>query len=256
MKKTLAIIGLCAAITAFAIDGIYSFGLGHSNTATNSNYATTFGSFTGCDASYLTRTSLYGSLAGMDATDVHRSVGVGAGALAMAQDCYDCVAIGDSVGKGWRNATGWVDVGGAFVYTNGYLDIKAPTRGYNIGGVVRAGDGGDVYIYAGGARSAAFAQGYASVVGNLYLESGETGGILYCGGIDASGSFDLRGDVWVGSLMTSSIRNIYVGQGDSLDQVICGDGGDSIFRFEDGGLSVYTNGVKAGTLTFTPAAQQ
>ena len=256
MKKLLTAISIAAALTAQATDGIYAFGLGHSNNATNSNYATTFGSFTGCDGQFLTRTSLYGSLAGMDAIDVQRSIGIGAGALAMASNCFDCVAIGDSAGKGWRNANGWVQIGDAFAYTNGYLNIKAPTQGCNIGGVLRSGDGGDVHIYAGGARAAAFSQGYASVAGNLYLESGGTGGILYCGGIDAGGSFELRGDVWVGSLRTSSVRNIYVGQGTSLDQVICGDGGDSIFRFEDGGLSVYTNGVKAGTLTFTPAAAQ
>lgn len=223
MKKILAAITIAAAVNALAIDGLYSFGIGHSNTATNSNYATTFGSFTGCDGQFLTRTSLFGALAGMDAIDVQRSVGVGAGALAMASNCVDCVAIGDSAGKNWRNRTGWVQIGDAIAVTNGIADIKAPN----------------------GAR-----------IGPLKIESSENN---YDHSIQGNWSVYMdeqgrNGHIWADGTVGGAIGDFSDVKTSYISLGVGGAAEDRIELYADdqGRLAVTRNGTLLGYLTITP----
>ncbi|MBQ7190197.1 MAG: hypothetical protein IJR99_12355 [Kiritimatiellae bacterium] len=166
MKRKLTLLGIAAiAMSASAQMGMYSFGIGPLNTATNSNYATTAGYFAGYNGKYDTRTSLFGSLAGQNSYSAQRSVGVGYGALYMASNLTDCVAIGDRAGARWRNASGWVQVGNAFVYTNGYLNIgNGLIKGNAQSGFEFAG-GRLLFPYSvtvGGARGLVFGDEYGA----------------------------------------------------------------------------------------------
>lgn len=230
MKTTVKAIALTLALAALpglAQMGIYSFGIGPFNNASNSNYATTTGYYAGGGAQGDSRTSLYGSMAGLYSAYVQRSVGIGAGAFYMASNCYDCVAIGDGAGAKWRNRTGWVDVGGAFVYTNGVAHIKAE-QGAKIG---------PLEIDSTGLQH--------TLTGDLtiYEDDNGVGGHVYCGNLWAESVF---ADVHATSIGTSELK---LSPGAECPVKI---------QAEDGRLCVYTNDVFAGYLTITPpaAAQQ
>lgn len=238
MKKSLiTVVALALAISAFGQIGRYSVGLGPMNTASNSNYATTTGYFAGYEGVALTRTSLFGSLAGQNAHYTQRSVGIGYGALYMATNCNDCVAIGDRAGAKWRNATGWVDVGGAFVYTNGYLDIKAPTRGYNIGGVLKD-TYGEPGIYHGEDLVATFGSQTTHIVGGLEIVEKEgTGGYVNASTVTAN---ELYGYSIVG---TDKLR--LATQGPTPCEL----------TFDGTNICVHVGDTLLGYLTITPPAQ-
>lgn len=225
MKK-LAFLLVLTAHVALAIPGTYSFGLGPGNNMTNSNYATTFGSYAGGDATANTRTCLFGSVAGMDSRYVQKSVGIGYGALYNASNCTSCVAIGDTVGSRWRNANGWVQIGNAFAVTNGFADIKAP-NGAHVGPLRLGAD--------------AYDQDH-DLKGNLIVSSEynptsstRTGGRIYAGDyIEAPQGYFAQAQVGEISFISSAVM---------IDT-------DDANR-----LCVYTNGVLAGYLTITPPAQ-
>lgn len=236
MKTTVKAIALTLALAALpglAQMGIYSFGIGPFNNASNSNYTTTTGYYAGGGAQGDSRTSLYGSMAGLYSAYVQRSVGIGAGAFYMASNCYDCVAIGDGAGAKWRNRTGWVQIGDAFAYTNGYLDIKAPTRGARIGPL--RFDESDMLTMDGGITAG------GSIVTEMGVSAHE---MTVESGITAE-----------------SISASYVFGGETLGaqtKIQIGLEGDTYgyyqIRVDAGGLAVYTNGVFAGYLTITPPA--
>lgn len=226
MKTTVKAIALTLALAALpglAQMGIYSFGIGPFNNASNSNYATTTGYYAGGGAQGDSRTSLYGSMAGLYSAYVQRSVGIGAGAFYMASNCYDCVAIGDGAGAKWRNRTGWVQIGDAFAYTNGYLSLKAE-QGAQIGPRLRLADP-DQDVYA-----AAMHVDGGIMARSLHVETDDYGGgyvdakdvtAQHVYGYDHIETMKLRltGD-WGASPVTLSVdstgTNICVHAGDTL----------------------------------------
>ncbi len=217
-----------AASTALAQMGFYSFGIGPFNNATNSNYATTAGYYAGGGAKSDSRTTLFGSMAGLQSSYVQRSVGIGAGALYLASNCYDCVAIGDGAGAKWRNRSGWVQIGDAFAYTNGIADIKAP-NGAKIGPLRLEADS---------------AAGDHELKGNLsikqeYNESQGTslGGHLYAEADVSAPVGDFAEVQAEDILLRKSGNHVEIGIDDDMR------------------IYVNTNGVLAGYLTITQPAQ-
>lgn len=211
-----------AASTALAQMGFYSFGIGPFNNATNSNYATTAGYYAGGGAKSNSRTSLFGSMAGLYSTYVQRSVGIGAGAFFAASNCYDCVAIGDGAGAKWRNRTGWVQIGSAFVYTNGFADIKAQ-RGAQIGPLRLNAESLDHEIDG----HLSIRQNEQGVGGNIYAEGAVSAPV---GDFAEVRAYDIL-------LRNSGECRVEIGVDDEMR------------------LYVNTNGVLAGYLTITPPVQ-
>lgn len=186
MKNTILALLVAAAVYAQADIGRSAFNMGPYTTASNSNYATTIGYASGYKAQGLTRSTLLGGASGRYGYSWMRCVGLGYGALDGASNLTDCVAIGDKVGAGWRNRTGCVQIGDAFAYTNGYLDIKAPTRGYNIGGVIRD-TYGEPGIYHGDDLVATFGSQATHLVGGLEIVEKEgTGGYVNASAVTAN----------------------------------------------------------------------
>ncbi len=224
---------ILAASTALAQMGFYSFGIGPFNNATNSNYATTAGYYAGGGAKSDSRTTLFGSMAGLQSSYVQRSVGIGAGALYLASNCYDCVAIGDGAGAKWRNRSGWVQIGSAFAYTNGILNIAD--------GLIWASKGAGT-IEAGPLRLDGSSTQDHTLTGNLSVVAGA--------GEASLGNIHAEGEVGANLGNFSDVRTSYLtlqNDGSSYDLMELSAVG--------GRLCVKTNGVLMGYLTITPPAQ-
>lgn len=165
MKRLALAIILAAGAALATPHGSFSFGIGPNNDTTNSNYTTTIGYSAGSEASANTRDFFGGTFAGAMAHNNKRSVGLGYGSFYMASNVTDCVAIGDRAGARWRNASGWVQIGDAFVYTNGYLNIgNGLIKGNAQSGFEFAG-GQLLFPYSvtvGGARGLVFGDEYGA----------------------------------------------------------------------------------------------
>ena len=235
MRKTIFAILIATAAMARAEIGRSAFNLGpYTATATNSNYATAIGYASGYMANGLTRSTLLGGASGRHGYSWMRCVGLGYGALDGASNCTDCVAIGDKAGARWRNANGWVQVGGAFAYTNGIVDIG---RGLITG---NANEGINVGPYFSTDSGGAYING-----GNLYVNQTTSaygqlsGGVIYGVMVDSA---DVKADTVRSHeiMLTESGTTTYPPQGCSL-------------TWDGAHICVLTNGVTIGYLTITPA---
>ncbi len=224
MKRILiAIIMAAAGAASAAIHGAGATSLGLECTATNSNYSTTIGFGSGYGAQFDIRDAFLGCIAGRWTTSLMRCVGIGYGALDGASNCTDCVAIGDKAGAGWRNRTGWVDVGGAFVYTNGVAVVKAQ-NGARIG-PLKIESSGNLLDH--------------SIQGNWSVYS------------DEQGSY---GNIWADGEVAGTTGNFYdlnteyisLGVDSSRDDRV------AIAVDEQGRIVVTRNGTLLGYLTITP----
>lgn len=227
MKQNAAVIlALGLAASAYAIHGTATTSLGFYTDATNSNYTTTLGYGAGWEGAYDIQSLLVGTIAGRRSGGLMQCVGLGYGALDGASNCTSCVAIGAKVGKGWRNRTGWVQIGDAFAVTNGIADIKAP-NGARIGPLQLGAD--------------AYDQDH-DLKGNLSVQSEydpttgtRTGGRIYAGDwIEAPQGYFAQAQIGEISFISSAVT----------------------IGTDDNRLCVYTNGVLAGYLTITPPAAQ
>lgn len=271
---TFAAIVAAATSTLGAPHGLYSYGIGPYNNATNSPYTATFGYGAGYNSSSNMRSMLLGTFAGQDARALSRSVGLGYCALYGASNVTDSIAIGDLAGLRWRNATGWVQVGDAFAYTNGHLNIgNGLIEGSRTGGLIFAGltkfthgfvvgDGeAPIYLDQDGylVLGAYVRSTYPPLFPEIHLGDSETSSTSIYGGngwISVSGGISASGDVYtdhdfVGSRVNvtsvSSLTNL------TSALVIHGGAGDaSIAMDENGSLCLYTNGVKAGRISIVP----
>lgn len=229
MKKAAAIIVLAAlAATSQAIDGTAATGYGYYNNATNSNYTTTVGYAAGWDATFDVRSCLFGAIAGRRSSDLLRCVGFGYGALDGASNCTDCVAIGYQAGKSWRNRSGWVQIGSAFVYTNGIADIKAP-NGAKIGPLRLEADS---------------AAGDHELKGNLSLKQE----------FDQSIGVGLGGHLYAEAEVSAPVGDFAEVK---AEDILLRKSGNHVEIGIDDDMRLYvnTNGVLAGYLTITPPAQ-
>ena len=269
MKK-LAITLLLTAHVAFAINGTYSFGLGPGNNMTNSNYATTFGSYAGGDAVANTRTCLFGTVAGMDSRYVQKSVGLGYGALYMASNCVSCVAIGDTVGSRWRNANGWVQIGNGFVYTNGLLNIgngmiTGSSQGVQVSKMADDLDLNGHSIING--RGFSFTMPHDTPTEGIeskVISFDDAYGLnlhdcdinVFSGGVNAyrvsANTIEANNTVKIKAELEAGVNNAFLKfeDHDGIERVTLGLGHSQ--DFSDWYLCVYTNGYYAGRLAVVP----
>ncbi len=231
MKKSIAIL----AITSLALAGLAQIhgsgatSLGVYCNATNSNYSTTVGYGSGYDAAFDVRTTLLGGASGRFSRNLLRCTGLGYGALDGASNCTDVVAIGDKVGAGWRNRTGWVQIGDAFAHTNGFFSVKDFPHGAKIG---------PLQLNLFGETGSGVKEHYLD--GSLHLTNPTTaagGGSLIADGRISAPECEI-------GTVTAQYIHFNAGIGGELD----------ISVDENRRLCVTTNGVLAGYLTITPPA--